>query len=513
MLKKIIQFLFSRTMMFGVMALIQVAIISILIMFFSQIGTTAYLIFTIISVLIIIGVVEKDDLNPAYKIMWIILVIIFPITGAVFYILAGGRSISEKKAKLFESIEARVSAAMVGSGEITTFDNEKDLSYMRCTQYLSTMANAPLYGNTQTEYFAWGEDFFKRFLEEISNAKKYIFMEYFIIEEGEMWDKTLQVLTKKVSEGVDVRILFDSFGCLFTLPDKYEHTLRKLGIKCEVFNPLRFSMHVSDYTMLNHRDHRKITIVDGEVGFTGGLNFADEYINVKKKHGKWKDTGLMLKGPGVFPLTVTFLKMWDFVSKSETKFSEYKPTVRFNVDGYVQPYCDSPVDGETVSEYAYLNVIQRAQKYVYIVTPYLVIDHEMITALCLAAKSGVDVRIITPGIPDKWYVYYVTQSYYSILIKAGVRIFEYTPGFVHAKMYVSDSSVAIVGSANMDYRSLYLHFENCCSFYGGEMPTKVENDVNEVLSQCREISMQNVEKTNIFKRMLQLLFRFFAPMM
>ncbi|MEG0110561.1 MAG: phospholipase D-like domain-containing protein, partial [Oscillospiraceae bacterium] len=281
-------------------------------------------------------------------------------------------------------------------------------------------------------------------------------MEFFFIEDGIMWDKTLELLTSKAAQGVDVRIIYDSFGCIVTLPDRYEDKLRKLGIKCEIFNPLRFSVRPSDYSMLNHRDHRKITVIDGEVGFTGGVNFADEYINATNPYGKWKDTALMLKGPGVYSLTVTFLKMWDFITKSQTKYTQYIPTTSFEADGYVQPYCDSPIDNETVSEYTYLNVLQRAQDYVYIATPYLVIDNEMLTALCLAAKSGIDVRLITPGVPDKWYVYYVTQSYYPALIKAGVRIFEYQPGFIHAKMYVSDDKVAIVGSANMDYRSLYL---------------------------------------------------------
>ncbi|MEG0616032.1 MAG: phospholipase D-like domain-containing protein, partial [Oscillospiraceae bacterium] len=298
-----------------------------------------------------------------------------------------------------------------------------------------------------------------------------------------------------------------------TLPDRYEEVLERSGIKCEIFNPLRFTFHISDYTMLNHRDHRKITVIDGEVGFTGGVNFADEYINRLVRFGKWKDTALMIKGPGVFSLSVTFLKMWDFISGNETKYREYMPITSYNADGYVQPYCDSPIDDETVSENAYLNIIQRAQRYVTIATPYLVIDHEMLTALCLAAKSGVEVSIITPGIPDKWYVFYVTQSYYPELLKAGVKIFEYKPGFIHAKMYASDDEVAVVGSANMDYRSLYLHFENCCAFYGGHMPRDVRDDLNETIAQSREVSLADVKKTPFYKRLMQIILRFIAPLM
>ena len=314
-------------------------------------------------------------------------------------------------------------------------------------------------------------------------------------------------------KGVDVRLIYDGFGSMFTLPGDYDEEIRRAGIKCHVFNPLHFSLHISDYKMLNHRDHRKITVVDGETAFTGGLNFADEYINRKQRCGVWKDTGLMLKGPGVYPLTVTFLKMWDFVAGTTTPYTDYMPLGEYEADGYVQPYCDSPLDGEAVAESAYLNVLQHARDYVYIVTPYLIVDNEMVTALCLAAKSGVDVRILTPGVPDKWYVYYVTQSYYPRLLEAGVRIYEYTPGFVHAKMYVSDDREAIVGSANMDYRSLYLHFENCCAFYGGHMVRDVLEDVRATLAESHEVTMADVLRTPLYKWLAQVFLRFFSPLM
>ncbi|MEG0650294.1 MAG: cardiolipin synthase [Oscillospiraceae bacterium] len=512
-MKRVWRFIFSRTFFFGLMALVQLAVFTVLVMFFSKIGAYTYTIFNILAVLIVVGVAEKDDINPAYKITWILLVVALPFSGVLFYILFGSRGINPKKAKQLAKIEQNVSSAMINSGEVSSETENTDKSFARCTHYLSTVASAPLYPNTQSEYLPWGEVFFERFLQEVGKAEKSIFMEYFIIEDGIMWDKTLELLTSKAAQGVDVRIIYDSFGCIVTLPDRYEDKLRKLGIKCEIFNPLRFSVRPSDYSMLNHRDHRKITVIDGEVGFTGGVNFADEYINATNPYGKWKDTALMLKGPGVYSLTVTFLKMWDFITKSQTKYTQYIPKTSFEADGYVQPYCDSPIDNETVSEYTYLNVLQRAQDYVYIATPYLVIDNEMLTALCLAAKSGIDVRLITPGVPDKWYVYYVTQSYYPALIKAGVRIFEYQPGFIHAKMYVSDDKVAIVGSANMDYRSLYLHFENCCAFYGGHMATDVCEDLRLTMSQCREVSLEDTKKTPVYKRIMQIALRFIAPLM
>jgi len=328
-----------------------------------------------------------------------------------------------------------------------------------------------------------------------------------------MWYETLAILRQKAAEGLDVRVVYDAFGSMFTLPPGYDATLRAMGIKCQPFNPIAFSLHISDYKMLNNRDHRKIAVVDGETGFTGGLNFADEYINRKKRFGVWKDTGVMLKGPGVYSLTVTFLKMWDYVSGTQTRYEEYRPRGEYEADGFVQPYCDSPLDGEPVSENAYRNVLRRAQKYVYIVTPYLILDNEMTTALRLAAQSGVDVRILVPGIPDKWYVYYVTQSYYARLLEAGVHIYEYTPGFVHAKMYVSDDKEAIVGSANMDYRSLYLHFENCCAFYGGHVVRDVRDDICATLGESREVTMADVNSTPFLKWLAQVFLRFFSPMM
>ncbi len=364
------------------------------------------------------------------------------------------------------------------------------------------------------EYYPFGQDFFPRFLEKLKAARHYIFMEYFIVQDGEMWGRTLEILRQKAKEGVDVRVLYDGFGCLFTLPPNYAETLRAQGIQCFAVSPFRFSWHPSDYKLLNHRDHRKITVIDGEVGFTGGMNFADEYINRKKRFGVWKDTGFMLQGPAVFSLTVTFLKMWDYVAETRTQYLDYLPESAYPAsEGFVQPYCDSPLDSENVAENAYFNVLRHAQHYVYLMTPYLILDNEMTTELCLSAKSGVDVRIITPGIPDKPYVYYVTQSYYPELLRAGVRIYEYTPGFVHAKMFVSDGKLAIVGSANTDYRSLYLHYENCCQFFGGQIVNRVKEDFEATMAMCHEVTAEDIRRVPLYKWLAQMFLRLFAPLM
>lgn len=512
-MRKLNKILLSRSFLFAILALLQVATFFVLVWQFTRIGPYTYAMMIIISVLVLVFVLEKDDLNPSYKLMWILVTVLLPITGAAMYILWGDRKMPEKTGKKFKEIEQHAAEAMIT--DLTLFEvlEKADPTLCRQAEYLGRTAAAPVYCDTDCTYFSSGELFFVSFLDEIKKAKHSIFMEYFIIEKGRMWDETLEVLKEKVAQGVDVRVIYDGFGSLFTLPLDYVEELRSYGIKAYVFNRFALSYHISNYILLNHRDHRKICVVDNEVGFTGGLNFADEYINEKPRFGYWKDTAFMIKGPAVYSLTATFLKMWSFVSGDVPDYANHLPTTRAATDGFVQPYSDTPLDDENIAESAYLNIINRAQQYVFITTPYLVIDYELQAALALAAKSGVDVRILVPGIPDKPYVYLLTQSYYRQLLRAGVRIYEYTPGFIHSKMYVSDDNVAVVGSANMDFRSLYLHFENCCAFYGGAIVEDVKTDVTDCIAQSREVTLEDVDSTPWYKRTLQIFFRFFAPLM
>lgn len=511
--KRFWKVLTSRSLLFAVLAALQILAFFTLLWQFSRIGPYTYALMIIVSVLVLVFVFEKDDLNPSYKVMWVLLTVLLPITGAVMYLLWGNRHLSPRTAADFHKIEAQSARAMVPQPELFTVLEKADVTLSRQAEYLFRNAAAPLYHQTQCQYFSSGEAFFPVFLAEIEKAQRCIFMEYFIIEPGRMWDTTLEVLARKAAAGVDVRVIWDGVGSLFTLPQDYAATLRRLGIKAGVFNPPRFTPRISQYIFLNHRDHRKICVVDGEVGFTGGLNFADEYINARERFGYWKDTAFLLRGPGVYSLTVTFLKMWNFVSGQLPDYAAYLPSRTYATDGFVQPYADTPLDNENVAQSAYLNIINRAQRYVYITSPYLVIDYEMQSALALAAKSGVDVRIAAPGIPDKPYVYLLTRSYYRQLLLAGVRIYEYSPGFLHAKMYVSDDAVAVVGSANMDFRSLYLSFENCCAFYGGEIVQEVREDIQNCFAAGREISLDDVNATPWWRRALQIVFRFFAPLM
>ena len=352
-------------------------------------------------------------------------------------------------------------------------------------------------------------------VQELENAKHYIFIEYFIINDGIMWQTILEVLERKAAQGVDVRLLYDDFGCLVTLPHKYYETLRGKGIRCEVFNPFRPFLNI----IQNNRNHRKLCIIDGHTGFTGGINLADEYINRKKRFGHWKDTAVLLKGEAVWNMTVMFLQMWQVVTraKGEIEYEKYMPHVYhpqpFAGDGYVQPFCDSPLDNEVVSENVYLNIINRAKKYVYICTPYLIVDNEIMTALTLAAKSGVDVRIMTPGIPDKKIVFLLTQSYYEELLNAGVKIYEYQPGFLHSKTFVCDGEIGVVGTINLDYRSLYLHFEDGVWMYGNSVIPDMRDDFLKTCEYCKPVTPEFCRNRSVITRILQNILRLFAPML
>ena len=481
--------------------------------YFSHAGLF-YNISLVITFLIGVSVLSKDDLNPVYKIMWICILSMLPVIGAIIYLLWGDRKITKRHASQMLNVSSKCKAAMEEYKHFFVDPENLSGGEKASAKYLLKYADAPVFGNTQSEYLPNGETFFERLKTELEKAEKFIFLEYFIIKNGVMWSQTYDILKRKASEGVDVRIIYDAIGSFFDMPEDFQTNCTNDGIKCHSFNPIRFTAKISDYTFLNHRDHRKICVIDGNTGFTGGINFGDEYINLASRCGYWKDTAVMLKGYGVFSLTISFLKMWEYVSgDTNGDYCKFLPEKGEEADFYVQPYEDTPADIENVSENSYFNVIHHARNYVYITTPYLIIDHEMFVGLSVAAKSGVDVRIVVPGIPDKKYAFYITQSYYPELLKSGVRIYEYTPGFMHAKMFVRDNEQAIVGTANMDYRSLYLHFENCCAFYGGNVVSEVKKDLDEIISQSREITLETVAETSKIKRLIQVFLKFIAPLM
>ena len=391
---------------------------------------------------------------------------------------------------------------------------EKESEYAKNQAlYMINYSNCPIYENTYNEYLTPGEVKFEKLVEELKKAKHFIFLEYFIIEEGIMWNTILEILKEKAKEGVDVRVIYDDVGCVMKLPYKYGDKLEKYGIKCRVFNPF-----IPIFTnRLNNRDHRKIAVIDGYVGFMGGINLADEYINAFEKYGHWKDAAILLKGEAVFNLTVMFLTMWDFINNSDDDYLKYRPenftNEKYLSKGYVQPFDDSPLVNEPIGETVYLNLINKAKKYIYINTPYLIIDNEMATALKIAAKSGVDVRIVTPHIPDKWFVHAVTRSYYQSFIKDNIKIYEYTPGFMHSKTFVVDDEYAVVGSINLDFRSLYLHFECGAWLYKTDSVLKVKEDFLDTLELCQQISLQDCENVKWPVKFGRLILRMFSPLL
>lgn len=470
-------------------------------------------ILTVISIFVVLYIINKAD-NPAYKLAWTIPILLFPLFGGLLYLLFGDKRPSKAMRMLMDKAAMRFRPFLEQNREILEQIKTEDKAAYGQIKYINDCARFPVFQHTQSTYYKSAEDCFPVLLEKLRGAKHYIFMEYFIIEEqDEMWSEILEILKKKASEGVDVRLIYDDAGCVTILPYKYYQKLEAMGIHCEAFN------HVVPLLSLvmNHRDHRKITIVDGHTGFMGGWNLADEYINRKKRFGYWKDTGVMLYGDAVWNLTAMFLITWSSIRGMKTEdIKNYLPnhhlTEQVEGVGYVQPYGDSPLDREPVSESVYLNMINASQDYIYMTTPYLVIDNEMMTALILAAKRGVDVRIITPGIPDKKYVFLLTQSYYAQLVTGGVKIYQFDPGFVHAKSFVCDDKFAVVGTINLDYRSLYLHFECGTFFYRTPVVESVKEDLLQVMSQST-LQEEKMLHARLPKRLAQAVLRVLAPLM
>ena len=468
--------------------------------------------------IIAVFVIVNKRVNPAYKLAWTLLIMSTPLVGFAIYLMFGRSRMAKKTRIHFAQFAENGNLLMDEDEEVREALLEEDPHIERQSRYLRDCGSFPVYTHTKTRYFAEGEQLYECMVSELSKARYFIFMEFFIIDRGEMWSTILDILERKAREGLDVRLIYDDAGCVNTLPAKFYKEIRARGIRCEVFNPFRPLVSV----VMNNRDHRKIAVIDGHVGFTGGINIADEYINKKKRFGHWKDTGVMIKGDAVWNFTVMFLQMWSAITGITDDLSEdatalYRPDCYlekpYDNDGYVQPYSDSPLDEETVGENVYLNMISQAKRYVYIFTPYLIVDNEMMTALCLAAKSGVDIRIVTPGIPDKKQIYLLSRSYYGQLIDAGVRIFEYRPGFIHAKCFVCDDEAAVVGSINLDYRSLYLHFECGVWMYRCSAVMQVKKDVLDTISASEEIKREFLEKQNKFVTFWQNVLRLLAPML
>lgn len=503
--------LFRRRIMVFFLLALQISILVFVVSTASKKIDLINRISTITSYYVVLYIISKRD-KSAYKLTWAILILVFPVFGGLFYLLFNYQSSTIKVRKTIEKIRFESQSLFASKENILTKIAQESEEVLPLVKYLQGCAGFPVYQNTQTEYLTPGELMFERLTEELKKAEHYIFLEYFIIQEGIMWNTVLEILKEKAKQGVDVRVMYDDMGCFFLLPKDYQKTLESMGIQCTVFNMI----HPIMSTLQNNRDHRKIAVIDGKTAFTGGINLADEYINAIDKHGYWKDASIVVHGDAAWSFTLMFLQMWSLCKNTLENYNKYRAwqTKSFPVlsDGYVQPYADSPLDNENVGEHVYLKIINNAKNYVYINTPYLIIDDAMVSALRLAAKSGVDVRIVTPHRWDKRVVHMTTRSYYRELLRAGVKIYEYSKGFMHSKTFVSDDKVATIGTTNLDFRSLYLHFECGVLLYKNRSIMEIKKDYLDTLNICQEITMKDCEY-NAFMRFVQEILRVFAPLM
>ena len=453
----------------------------------------------------------NSRIDPTAKITWLIVIMLMPIFGALLFWFTqselGHRALKSRVDQLIQQTNTLVPQ------DPDTLEHLKEEApgAAGLAAYINRTGCHPVYENTSVTYFPMGEDKWAEMLRQLEQAQHFIYMEYFIVDEGLMWGKILEILARKAKEGVDVRVLYDGTCEFTTLPHDYPKRLQQLGIQCRMF--ARVIPMVS--THYNYRDHRKILVIDGHTAFNGGVNLADEYINQIQRFGHWKDTAVMLKGEAVRTFTLMFLQMWN-VTEKQPQFDvmqQYPAISQPKAEGYVIPYGDCPLDHDKVGERVYMDILNRATKYVHIMTPYLILDSEMETALCFAAERGVEVKLILPGIPDKNAPYALAKMHYASLLDSGVQIYEYTPGFVHAKVFVSDDKEAVVGTINLDYRSLYHHFECATWMYGVPCTGVIEEDFESTLLKCRKVTKDTIWQGHKMLRPLGYLLKVLAPLM
>jgi cardiolipin synthase len=498
-----------RIITVGIAVLAQIFLLAFLVINLRQKSVYLYFVVEIFGLIGVLILVNKKS-NSTYVIAWITIIILLPVFGYLLYILWGQSGTQALRSKKIRRILSNRRIWLKRDSEIQLEFQQYYPIRKRISEYLEK-EGFPLYKHTESKYYELGELQFKDMIEDMKNAKKFIFLEYFIVSEGKLWNHIYEILKVKAAQGVEVRLLYDDFGSIMTAPNNIVKELRSKNIKAIPFNQL----HKNIYRLyINYRNHQKIAVIDGNIGYTGGTNLADEYANLYNKYGHWKDTAIRIKGDAVWSLTVTFLQMWETESKIKENYLKYEPTVKIIGDGFYQPFSDGPVNNpHNPAEVMYRQIIYNAKEYVYITTPYLVIDDSMMDALCLTAMGGVDVRIVTPRIWDKWYVHMVTRSNYGKLIKAGVRIYEYNPGYIHAKTIISDDDNAITGSINMDYRSFNLHFENGVWICGASVLKDMKKDIMETFEVGKEMSFNEWKHRPWYIKVLQALLRLFAPLL
>ena len=497
----------TRILLSGLIILLELYFIVLSVFTFTEGAIWVYTAAEIISVITVIHIITERG-NQSYKIMWIVFIMAVPVFGVLAYLLwGGGRMFPHLKKRMIQANKKYFS--LLSKDDAQRAVEYNDMLHYRQAAYLKSEAGLPIYSNTSSEFLETGERFYSTLLNELKKAQKYIFLEFFILAQGEMFDGIFKILKEKSEQGVEIKIIFDDFGSIKRQDKDFIKKLKKAGISVSVFNPIRPSIDI----FMNNRNHRKIVIIDGEIAFTGGINVGDEYINRLERFGHWLDSGIMLKGEATNSFLAMFCSMWEFITQESIDMKSYMCEHNNLNDGFYIPYCDDPLGDTNVAQEIYMQIIGTAQKYVYITTPYLILDSSMTSCLCLAAKSGVDVRIITPHHPDKWYVHPVTQYYYSELLDAGVKIYEYTPGFIHSKLFVSDNSIATVGTVNMDYRSFNFHFECGVWISSANSVKTIKESFLETVKHSKQIEIEEWKKRNILKKLKQTILHLFAPLM
>lgn len=500
----------SRLVIIGLIVLAEIVWVVIMGVHFYKIGTWVTTLSTLMAVLIVLEIVSAHT-NSAFKLPWVIAILVFPLAGLALYLLIGRPGITKRKQRKLEAIGDRLRAEYLKGDGIVSQEEAKKYPFYRQMKYINDDGSYPAWKNTQITFQPSTTSALENLIDSLSKAQKFIFMEYHAIEDAEAFSRIREVLRERASAGVEVRIIYDDLGSVGFLSPVFIHKLREDGIECRVFNPIMPIINV----FMNNRDHRKITVIDGQIGFTGGYNLADEYFNIVQPYGEWKDSGLMLRGSAVRSLTVQFLEMWNTIKNTDTEFDKYffEAEAVENTEGITVPYGDCPLDDIYLGENIYMNMINSAENYIWFMTPYLIINDEMRRALTLAARKGIDVRIFTPGIPDKKFIYRITRSYYYGLVKSGVRIYEFTPGFLHSKQCVCDDKTAVVGTINLDFRSLYFHFENGVFFGNCNSVQDVKLDFDNTMERCREVTGDYQKEPKGWKRLVNQILRLISPVM
>ena len=508
-MRKICKVLFSR---YAISALMILAEVAVSIYLFMSIPSSVYsfiIAALILELIAFLNLINKDA-NPEYKASWSVVIFLLPIAGAVIYFIFYRRYLSKKEARVIERSIVSIRSISQSADAYRELCERDTRASGKARAILSDDPMAQAYKASEAKYFPTGEEYFESLISDIRAAERYIFLEYFIIDEGKLWDEIHALLVERAAAGVEIRLLFDDVGCMKTLPARYERELLREGILAHRF--ARVSARLS--SMHHNRDHRKIAVIDGKIGYTGGVNIADEYVNAKTRFGHWKDGGIRLVGDGAMGLLKLFLTSWDVTVGT---VSDYRalltPTPVESDGGYYLPFGSGPkpIYRQAVAKNLFLNIINQAVKYVYITTPYLIIDYDLTEALCNAAKRGVDVRIVTPGVPDKRFVWIMTRSSYSYLIKGGVAIYEYE-GFIHEKLLISDGEYAVIGTVNFDYRSLAHHFECGVWSYLSPICDVAHDGFALTLEKSKRITEQDAKPTFI-QWIFKIFNRIFAPLL